>query len=170
MVIWWRVVEELFFLWHSATSSLYRKQHSEVTSAMIVRSNFKCPQFFIVHFGSKIIQLSNGVTEDRLAILFSSPKIIQSQFAGSSVIPNGTVAAQSTALDAVRQRLVKYLTTLHQIQDVYKERIHDWNVYSTVASNFDDSVNVLVKWTNPGLVVWWYMARADVVNTRNYWS
>ena len=96
MVIWWRVVEELFFLWHSATSSLYRKQHSEVTSAMIVRSNFKCPQFFIVHFGSKIIQLSNGVTEDRLAILFSSPKIIQSQFAGSSVIPNGTVAAQCT--------------------------------------------------------------------------
>ena len=83
-------------------STVRRKRRSEVTSAAKkVRGSFECPEFLITHFDGKIIQLTNGVTEDRLAIVFSSPNVFKRQFAASPVIPNGTGAAQATALDEV---------------------------------------------------------------------
>ena len=66
-----------------------------------MKAKFQCPEFLIVHFDSKIIQVHGGATEDRLAIVFSSPNHIQGQFASSPVIEDGKGASQAVALNTI---------------------------------------------------------------------
>ena len=81
----------------NSTIHRHRKQHIK-ESAKISRESFKCPEFLIIHYDSKIIQRQSGVTEDRLAILFSSPGNFNKHFVASPVIPDGGAAACTAAL------------------------------------------------------------------------
>ena len=80
-----------------SVSTIHRQRKVGVTSrAVEIRKEIKQlkgmmereNEFFIVlHWDGKIIQLMTGDTEDRLAIVMSSPGKIQGQFLASPVIP-----------------------------------------------------------------------------------
>ena len=80
-------------------SSIARKRHTAVSSAASeIKLKFACPHFAIIHFDRKIIQYAYGVTEDRLAIVLSSPNNINKQFLASPVMHEGTGADQARVL------------------------------------------------------------------------
>ena len=80
-------------------------------------------EFFIVlHWDGKIIQLMTGDTEDRLAIVMSSPGKIQGQFLASPVISDGTGRALANTV----YRVVSQFELLDDVQAF---------VFDTTASN-----------------------------------
>ncbi len=85
-----------------STTSVHCQRTDAISSAAKeIKSQFKCPDYLVIHFDGKIIQFRNGLTEDHLAIIFSSPNHFDSMFAASPVIPDGSGASQAAALHGV---------------------------------------------------------------------
>ena len=81
------------------TSTVHCQRSAAISvEASKIKANFICPQFIVIHFDGKVIQFMNRLTEDRLAIIFSSPTNFTKQFAASPVIPDGTGASQAIAI------------------------------------------------------------------------
>ena len=78
----------------------HRKTHIQETASSL-RKNFQCPEFLVVHYDSKIIKYKGGRTEDRMAVVFSSPGVLDSQFAGIPALPDGTAGSCTAAIQDV---------------------------------------------------------------------
>ena len=78
----------------------HRKTHIQETASSL-RENFQCPEFLVVHYDSKIIKYKGGRTEDRMAVVFSSPGVLDSQFAGIPALPDGTAGSCTAAIQDV---------------------------------------------------------------------
>ena len=58
-------------------------------------------EFGVIHFDGKVVHYADHSKEDRLAVLLSSPTVIDHQFLGSPVIPNGTGGVMAQAIRAM---------------------------------------------------------------------
>ena len=66
-------------------SSIHRKRAQAVKEAATQKKGaFTAPEFGVVHFDGKIVQYADHSMEDRLAVLLSSPTVIDHQFLGST--------------------------------------------------------------------------------------
>ena len=83
-------------------SSIHRKRAKAVKDAATKKKGaFTAPEFGVVHFDGKVVHYADHSKEDRLAVLLSSPTVIDHQFLGSPVIPNGTGGVMAQAIRAM---------------------------------------------------------------------
>ena len=61
-------------------------------------SNRDDGSILVLHWDGKIIQMMSGNTEDRLAIVISSPNHVEGQFVASPSIPDGTGLTMATCV------------------------------------------------------------------------
>ena len=82
--------------------TIHRQRTKTINSkAKQLRENFECPEHIVIHWDGKIIQVMLGLTEDRVAVVFSSTSGIMGKFLASPAIPSGTGHAQATAVHQV---------------------------------------------------------------------
>ena len=95
-------------LLNHSVSTIVRERHNTITSdAQIIRENFIPAEHNVLHWDSKLIQLLSGVTEDRVAVVISSPDIDelnQGKFLASPIIPSSSGQNQADVLVLVLQR------------------------------------------------------------------
>ncbi len=86
-------------------STIHRQRTQTIKAkSKQMKENFECPDHVVVHWDGKIIQVLSGLTEDRVAVVFSSTNGITGKFLASPVIPSGTGHDQATAVHQVCQQ------------------------------------------------------------------